>query len=425
MASVWHYSRNGKQHGPVSSSELKSLASSGQLAPTDMVWKEGMGEWKRAGSLKGLFPTALNPQKVLNSPPPLPASLSSNSLMQIVESTAGIRSELQKQAVPRFHRLWQSKIAFFGVLLLILIPFNALLPDREAPFLGKLIILAFLMSQLVAFIGLCFYCGKVLWDKLRAWDEAVQRQVKSDQRKLYLQEKWASNDNDSLEVQFTADNAFLISDGSAGRFLLSGDEPNEIIKLDVIGGHCRELKVVSLSSDQLVVAENNKVTTFRRLGEKQTILGSITNLLSTLGPAAESKGSNGHSASEDERMVTEAESISQQLRYFDCPNCGETGSIENYGPKHRIDCEGCGKWFPIEESLNLRTTPKVVEGRGYFQRLFHGSTIQRSRRQQLTYRANDYQTIVNMEIMKGNHQSAQIWQMKLDAVNREIEQIYE
>ena len=53
----WYYSKNGQQHGPVSSKQLKDLAASGELQPTNLVWKEGMKQWVAAGSVKGLFVT--------------------------------------------------------------------------------------------------------------------------------------------------------------------------------------------------------------------------------------------------------------------------------------------------------------------------------------------------------------------------------
>jgi len=70
MASVpteWYYSSAGQQLGPVSPKELKELATSGQLAPTDLVWREGMPEWKPASSVKGLLATTSQ-----SAPPPLP-----------------------------------------------------------------------------------------------------------------------------------------------------------------------------------------------------------------------------------------------------------------------------------------------------------------------------------------------------------------
>jgi hypothetical protein len=55
--SEWHYSKNNQQLGPVTSTQLRQLAGSGQIHPTDMVWKDGMPDWVPAGKIKGLFAT--------------------------------------------------------------------------------------------------------------------------------------------------------------------------------------------------------------------------------------------------------------------------------------------------------------------------------------------------------------------------------
>ena len=65
----WHYTHGGKQAGQISGRQLKELASSGQLSPTDMVWKEGMPKWIAAQDLKGLFV-----QGSISVPPPLPGT---------------------------------------------------------------------------------------------------------------------------------------------------------------------------------------------------------------------------------------------------------------------------------------------------------------------------------------------------------------
>jgi hypothetical protein len=57
MADQWLYSRDGNDHGPVSSSTLVELAKNGQLLPSDLLWKEGMAEWKPASSFPKLFPS--------------------------------------------------------------------------------------------------------------------------------------------------------------------------------------------------------------------------------------------------------------------------------------------------------------------------------------------------------------------------------
>jgi len=66
MNEPWYYSRDRVRAGPVSGSELKRMAMSGELSPMDMVWKQGMTNWVPAGKTKGLF------KSELVVPPPLP-----------------------------------------------------------------------------------------------------------------------------------------------------------------------------------------------------------------------------------------------------------------------------------------------------------------------------------------------------------------
>jgi hypothetical protein len=77
MATDWYYSNSGRKRGPVTSSQLKALARTGKLLPTDLVWKDGMSSWQPASKVKGLFPTA-PPSIVLVSPvrpaPPISAT---------------------------------------------------------------------------------------------------------------------------------------------------------------------------------------------------------------------------------------------------------------------------------------------------------------------------------------------------------------
>ncbi len=51
----WYYARGNKQMGPVASTELKRLASEGQLRPEDLVLREGMAEWTLRRNVRGLF----------------------------------------------------------------------------------------------------------------------------------------------------------------------------------------------------------------------------------------------------------------------------------------------------------------------------------------------------------------------------------
>ncbi len=58
MSSQWYYTKNGEKCGPITDLQLKQLAESGEIKPTDMLWKEGMAEWKSANLFKALFNSA-------------------------------------------------------------------------------------------------------------------------------------------------------------------------------------------------------------------------------------------------------------------------------------------------------------------------------------------------------------------------------
>lgn len=53
----WYYLRDdGGQFGPMAWADLWQCGQTGQLRPTDLVWREGMPEWRTAASVPGLFP---------------------------------------------------------------------------------------------------------------------------------------------------------------------------------------------------------------------------------------------------------------------------------------------------------------------------------------------------------------------------------
>lgn len=98
MARDFYYVQNGNRLGPVSAAELKQLGATGQLQPTDLVWKEGMASWVPASSVKGLFgspepsprPPALSGTLAFeDAPPPLESVPNQSGLFQSAKSKAG------------------------------------------------------------------------------------------------------------------------------------------------------------------------------------------------------------------------------------------------------------------------------------------------------------------------------------------------
>jgi hypothetical protein len=94
MPENWFYMKGADKHGPVTSTKLRELAESGQLLPTDLVWREGMGDWKRARKIDGLFeatgskavsataPKPASPERPKKRPPPPPGNLLGSSEVQ-------------------------------------------------------------------------------------------------------------------------------------------------------------------------------------------------------------------------------------------------------------------------------------------------------------------------------------------------------
>src|SRR5262249_25678989 len=63
MAEEWFYAHEGNEFGPFTRSHLKRLGASGQIQPTDLVWKTGMTKRVPARAVKGLCPEAASTTK--------------------------------------------------------------------------------------------------------------------------------------------------------------------------------------------------------------------------------------------------------------------------------------------------------------------------------------------------------------------------
>ena len=55
--STWKCRIDGQEHGPLNTEQLRQLAQTGKLEPTDLIWREGLPNWVPASKAKGLFPT--------------------------------------------------------------------------------------------------------------------------------------------------------------------------------------------------------------------------------------------------------------------------------------------------------------------------------------------------------------------------------
>ena len=55
----WYYAVNDQQRGPVTQDRLAGMIAAGQIAPTDLVWTDGIGTWAPAAQVPGLVPAGV------------------------------------------------------------------------------------------------------------------------------------------------------------------------------------------------------------------------------------------------------------------------------------------------------------------------------------------------------------------------------
>jgi len=58
----WYYAKNGAQQGPVALEDMKSRIAMGEIAPTDLAWREGMADWMPVSSIAELKVEAAPPR---------------------------------------------------------------------------------------------------------------------------------------------------------------------------------------------------------------------------------------------------------------------------------------------------------------------------------------------------------------------------
>jgi len=103
MADQWFIARGDQQLGPYTVFELKELGMSGNVQPTDSVWKEGMHNRVPATRVKGLLPAELVATTPTDPAPP-PGSAGSSAAGVASESTnapAAATSEEEEAARKR------------------------------------------------------------------------------------------------------------------------------------------------------------------------------------------------------------------------------------------------------------------------------------------------------------------------------------
>lgn len=73
-AMQWYYAKNGVQMGPIGIDEMKAKLASGEISRADMVWREGMPDWRKAGEVQELASGPVAPQQAVPQISPGPSN---------------------------------------------------------------------------------------------------------------------------------------------------------------------------------------------------------------------------------------------------------------------------------------------------------------------------------------------------------------
>lgn len=126
----WYYSKGGNQAGPVSSQQLRQLVATGELQPTDHVWKDGMVAWVPVSQVSGLsaapaaapFPIAATaaPAPAIAAPTPQsdPALAQLAYATPVSMSGAGVMATGRSLDLLRQTRPW---VRLISIVMLVLI----------------------------------------------------------------------------------------------------------------------------------------------------------------------------------------------------------------------------------------------------------------------------------------------------------------
>jgi hypothetical protein len=69
MEDQWFVGHNGQKSGPYTTAQLRQMAAAGQIAPGDMLWKQGLDAWVPMSNVAGLVPVDVAGPPPLGRPP--------------------------------------------------------------------------------------------------------------------------------------------------------------------------------------------------------------------------------------------------------------------------------------------------------------------------------------------------------------------
>ena len=132
MEEAWNYIQNGKVEGPVPEGVLRGMLASGTLGWEDLVWRQGMAEWAKAGQ----FPELRTAPAEVPAPPRWDPPRSA-SLAPVADPRGGVNLDAIPEAIEalRATKPWVRFLAvlgFIGTALMILVSLVILVSQHVA-----------------------------------------------------------------------------------------------------------------------------------------------------------------------------------------------------------------------------------------------------------------------------------------------------
>lgn len=88
--SQWYCLVQGRQYGPLSREQLQAWILSGRVRASDLVWAEGMPDWRPASEVEQLRPEAAGGSVPPPAPPPPPPAGTELSNKKVLAGVLGI-----------------------------------------------------------------------------------------------------------------------------------------------------------------------------------------------------------------------------------------------------------------------------------------------------------------------------------------------
>lgn len=110
---AWFFSRDGERLGPVTLAELRTKAVQGELNPRlDLVWTQGMPDWKPAGEIDVLFERRVGEAATTGNPYQPPQTESVAGLMHRQDEWPGARRRAYLTATILLPIIWNMALVY-------------------------------------------------------------------------------------------------------------------------------------------------------------------------------------------------------------------------------------------------------------------------------------------------------------------------